>query len=617
MKAAYIPKWGLLLATLINLLPATVVANRAPLLLNSQLPLETSGRDIVDAQGEVVKLACVNWYGAHMETFTVNGLHKRTLQEIVDHIAATGFNCIRMPFALDLTFKPDYVVPTVALTANPEMIGKTGLEIFHLTMKALTDASIVVFLNNHNSVAAWCCNIDSEDGLWSNSAYDAEQWIESLVYLADYYKDDKHVIGMDLRNEIHDVKQADRYITWGESEDIDNDWKYATEVASAAIYDVNPDWLIIVSGLCFSFDLRKMVDDLPDLKQVNKLVWTTHYYSFSRWWQKMENQVLIRHLDMTWIDLQGVTIKWIIGSSFALFILTFALSARVKFNKLPAFNFYPKEPKVTVAAITFSLTIYCVFLIVGLDIGSQAVREGYDKGGCATMAIEADIMDVGRKCAIALAVISSLIHVVFQYMIQTGKSFRRDDHDIKFDDYNSSKEVEMQRLSNEGLEKDGRRSSNSSDGGNGANVQVANKQCMFCDFLVFTFIHNVFIILILILAVAIFINHMANKTETYDMFHDELYGKWVLGNHNAPVLVGEFGTGSDGVYSGETDYWYAMTRFLKEYDLNYAYWPWNGERWNNSTLSFQNEGYGLVDTDWETIRRPKIVSDLISLNDEL
>ena len=51
--------------------------------------------------------------------------------------------------------------------------------------------------------------------------------------------------------------------------------------------------------------------------------------------------------------------------------------------------------------------------------------------------------------------------------------------------------------------------------------------------------------------------------------------------------------------------------------MNYAYWPWNGERWNNSTLSFQNEGYGLVDTDWETIRRPKIVSDLISLNDEL
>ena len=76
---------------------------------------------------------------------------------------------------LDLTFKPDFIVPTVALTANPDLIGKTGLEVFHITMKALTDANIVVFLNNHNSVAAWCCNIDSLDGLWSNDAYNAEQ----------------------------------------------------------------------------------------------------------------------------------------------------------------------------------------------------------------------------------------------------------------------------------------------------------------------------------------------------------------------------------------------------------------------------------------------------------
>ncbi|GMI12441.1 hypothetical protein TrVE_jg10379 [Triparma verrucosa] len=603
----------LFLCTLFNLTLRSAHANRASLLQDSQLPLSTSGRDIVDAHGEVVKLACVNWYGAHMETFAVNGLHKRTLTEIVDQIADTGFNCIRMPFALDLTFKPDFIVPTVALTANPDLIGKTGLEVFHITMKALTDANIVVFLNNHNSVAAWCCNIDSLDGLWSNDAYNAEQWIESLVYLADYYKDDKHVIGMDLRNEIHDVRNSNRYITWGESKDIDNDWKHATEVASAAIYEKNPGWLIIVSGLCFSFDLRKMVDNLPDLKQENKLVWTTHYYSFSRWWQKMENQVLQRHLEMTWIDLQGVTVKWIIGSSFALIILTVMLSARLKFKKLNDWYFFPREPKVTVAAICFSLSIYCVLLIFGLEIGATAVREGYDEGGCATMAIEADMMDIGRSCAIALAIISGIVHVGLMYMLNTGMAFRREDHDMKFDEY-SDREIEMQRLSNEGME-DGRKGSNSSDGPGGGVTKVADKSCMCCDFLIFTLLHNIFIVLILILAVASAANHLANKTETYAMFHDELYGKWMLQNHNAPVLVGEFGTGSDGSSTAETDYWYAMTRFLKEYDLNYAYWPWNGERWNNSTLAFQNEGYGLVKEDWATIRRPKIVNDLIALND--
>ena len=104
-----------------------------------------------------------------------------------------------MPYSLDLVFKTNFVVPSVALTANPSLIGKTGLEIFHIMMQALTDANIVVFLNNHNSVAAWCCNVDSEDGIWSNDAYDADKWIESLVYLADHYALNKFVIGMDLR----------------------------------------------------------------------------------------------------------------------------------------------------------------------------------------------------------------------------------------------------------------------------------------------------------------------------------------------------------------------------------------------------------------------------------
>jgi len=30
------------------------------------LPLSTQGSKIVDTNGETVRLACVNWYGAHM-----------------------------------------------------------------------------------------------------------------------------------------------------------------------------------------------------------------------------------------------------------------------------------------------------------------------------------------------------------------------------------------------------------------------------------------------------------------------------------------------------------------------------------------------------------------------
>jgi hypothetical protein len=88
---------------------------------------------------------------------------------------------------------------------------------------------------------------------------------------------------------------------------VDVDWKAAVEVSSAAIYEKNPDWLIIVSGLCFSFDLRKMVHNHPDIPQTDKLVWTVHYYSFSRWWTRAEDKFQDIHESIeSWDDVEAL-----------------------------------------------------------------------------------------------------------------------------------------------------------------------------------------------------------------------------------------------------------------------------------------------------------------------
>ncbi len=42
-----------------------------------RLPLHTQGGSVVDQHGCAVAFACVNWYGAHMELFSVDGLHKQ------------------------------------------------------------------------------------------------------------------------------------------------------------------------------------------------------------------------------------------------------------------------------------------------------------------------------------------------------------------------------------------------------------------------------------------------------------------------------------------------------------------------------------------------------------
>ena len=52
--------------------------------------------------GSRVKLACVNWYGAHMEGHVVNGLDKRSIEGIATTIASLGFNCVRQTNPLEV-----------------------------------------------------------------------------------------------------------------------------------------------------------------------------------------------------------------------------------------------------------------------------------------------------------------------------------------------------------------------------------------------------------------------------------------------------------------------------------------------------------------------------------
>ena len=70
-----------------------------------QLPLSVKGRYVVDSSGNRVKLACVNWYGAEELDFVVGGLQWQTISTISGLISSYGFNCIRLPFSLELIDK--------------------------------------------------------------------------------------------------------------------------------------------------------------------------------------------------------------------------------------------------------------------------------------------------------------------------------------------------------------------------------------------------------------------------------------------------------------------------------------------------------------------------------
>jgi len=67
----------------------------------STLPLTTLGSKIINNRSDPVKLACVNWYGAHMGRYVVDGLDEANIDTIAEEIANQGFNCVRLVYSLE------------------------------------------------------------------------------------------------------------------------------------------------------------------------------------------------------------------------------------------------------------------------------------------------------------------------------------------------------------------------------------------------------------------------------------------------------------------------------------------------------------------------------------
>lgn len=253
--------------------------------------LSTKENTIVDQCGNYFKLKSVNWYGAHDVAEVVGGLDKQPLKNIVLLIKRGGFNSVRLPFSNDMIGDKKIVDPKY-IAANPELKEKTPLQIFDIVVKALTDAGIVVILNNHTTLSQWCCGYDY-NSLWYHPDYQSvEKWISDWTYLASRYRDNPLVAGADLRNEVrtgHFYKTVfPIYPNWGKGGQ--NDWKSAAKKAGDAIHQINPNLLIIVEGINWTGipiinGHRPLLTPIKDsplvLDHPNKLVYEVHVYGYT------------------------------------------------------------------------------------------------------------------------------------------------------------------------------------------------------------------------------------------------------------------------------------------------------------------------------------------------
>jgi len=235
----------------------------------------TSGNQIVDAAGQAVKIAGVNWFGFESSNAAPHGLWTRGYQDMMDQMKELGFNTIRLPFSSDMLDATS--ASGIDYAQNPDLKGLTPLQIMDKIVDYAGEIGLKVILDHHRSSAG---SGTSDNGLWYDATHSAADWVADWQMLAARYADDPTVIGADLHNEPYAG-------TWGGGGA--TDWAAAAERAGDAIGSVNPNWLIFVEGVgtyagesyWWGGNLMGVRDRPIELAIDDKVVYSAHDYGHS------------------------------------------------------------------------------------------------------------------------------------------------------------------------------------------------------------------------------------------------------------------------------------------------------------------------------------------------
>jgi len=198
------------------------------------LAYSVSGGRIVDASGKTVQLRGLNWFGFETDTLSPHGLWARNWKEQLDHMQQLGVNALRVPLCPEAIHGG--AVKGIDAKLNPDLVGKNSAELLDTFVAELDRRRMYVLLDHHRPD----CSGQSE--LWYTETYPESTWIKDLTTLAERYRDVRHVIGIDLKNEPRGKA------TWGTG-NLATDWNRAAERAGREVLKLAPHWLLFVEGI--------------------------------------------------------------------------------------------------------------------------------------------------------------------------------------------------------------------------------------------------------------------------------------------------------------------------------------------------------------------------------
>ncbi len=246
--------------------------------------LHAVGSRLYDSQGNQVWLTGANWFGFNCSENCAHYLWSVDVDDALESIADHGINVIRFPISTELLLSwmngtpnpvssvqanidPSYTINADFCDANGDL--KNSMEIFDVMMQKCKKYGLKAFIDIHSPHTD---NSGHNYPLWygkettDGTMVTTDLWIDSLVWLADKYKNDDTLLAYDLKNEPHGKGQeGSAAAKWDDSTD-ENNWAYAATRCANAILDVNPNALILIEGVEQSLKSDAYTWGQPDSK---------------------------------------------------------------------------------------------------------------------------------------------------------------------------------------------------------------------------------------------------------------------------------------------------------------------------------------------------------------
>ena len=205
----------------------------------------TSGNLILDANGQAIRIAGINWYGFETTNGVANGLTTQDYKTVLRTIRSLGYNTVRVPFSNQMIERPaahlniGYWYNSAAI--NTDLRGLNSLQVLDRIVSYAGSQGLKIILDNHRSEAG---SGAEPSGLWYSDEYPEASWIHDWMVLARRYRGNPTVIGFDLRNEPHNAASGGACWDCGGA----HDWHLAAERAGNAVLSINEQLLIFVEG---------------------------------------------------------------------------------------------------------------------------------------------------------------------------------------------------------------------------------------------------------------------------------------------------------------------------------------------------------------------------------